>query len=102
MTAQTYASVSAELAHRVEAFEAALAVDSDIDLARFLPERGHPLYFTLLGELIRIDLESGWARGSPKWLAWYVSRFPAVLEQRGLIRAVAFEEFRQRRRAGET
>ena len=45
-------SLSVELAHRVEAFELALEVQPDVDLARYLPPPGHPLYLAVLGELI--------------------------------------------------
>jgi serine/threonine protein kinase/Flp pilus assembly protein TadD len=101
VTPTPFASLSAELAHRVEAFEDALARDPAADFARFLPDHGHPLYRPLLGEYIRIDLEHAWTRGRPRRLTEYAANFPAVLEQVGLLRAVAFEEYRQRRRAGE-
>jgi serine/threonine protein kinase/Flp pilus assembly protein TadD len=101
VTAHTFPSLSAELAHRVDAFESAQAADPDADFAPFLPPAGHPLFPAVLGELIRVDQEHAWARGRPRRLSEYASRFPAVLEQPGLLRAVAFEEFRQRRRAGE-
>src|SRR5436305_10848147 len=101
MIAPTFPSLSAELAHRVDAFESALATDPDADLAGFLPDANHPLHPAVLGELIRVDHEHAWDRGRPKPLAAYTSRFPAVLERAGLLGAVAFEEYRQRRRAGE-
>src|SRR5690242_2820856 len=103
MIAPTYAhpSLSAELAHRVEAFEAALAADPEADPGRFLPPPGHPLCVPVLGELVRVHLEHGWARGRPTRLAAYTARFPALLEHPALLRAVTFEEYRQRRRAGE-
>src|SRR5438874_2080528 len=101
MIAPTFPSLSAELAHRVDAFESALATDPDADLARFLPGANHPLHPAVLGELIRVDQEHAWDRGRPKPLSAYTSRFPAVLERAGLLGAVAFEEYRQRRRAGE-
>jgi serine/threonine protein kinase/Tfp pilus assembly protein PilF len=101
MITPTFPSLSAELAHRVDAFEAALAADPDTDFTRFLPPPGHPLYPAVLGELIRVDQEHAWAHGRPRRLTEYTSRFPVVLEQPALLQAVAFEEFRQRRRAGD-
>jgi serine/threonine protein kinase/tetratricopeptide (TPR) repeat protein len=101
VTTNTFTSLSVELAHRVDAFESALAADPDTDFARFLPPTGHPLYPAVLGELVRVDQEHAWGRGRPRRLTEYTSRFPVVLEQPGLLGAVAFEEFRQRRRAGE-
>jgi eukaryotic-like serine/threonine-protein kinase len=94
-------SLVSELAHLVEAFEAALAADPATDFAQFLPDRGHPLYLPALGELIRIDLEHSWISGNGRRVFEYAARHPAVLEQPIILRAVAFEEYRQRRRAGE-
>ena len=100
-TAVVAPSMSAELAHRVEAFEAALGVDPGADFARHLPAPGHPLYPAVLGELVRIDLEHAWTRGRRKRVADYTTRFPAVLTNSVLLAAVAFEEYRQRLRAGD-
>lgn len=100
-TAHAVPSLSAELAHRVEAFEVVLEVHPGADLAPYLPPPGHPLHLAVLGELVRIDLEHAWGRGRPKRVADYTSRFPAVLANPALLAAVAFEEYRQRVRAGE-
>ena len=54
----------------------------------------------MLGELIRIDLEHAWTSGRRARLSEYVARYPAVLEEPILLRAVAFEEYRQRKWAG--
>jgi serine/threonine protein kinase/Tfp pilus assembly protein PilF len=94
-------SWSVELAHRVEAFEVVLDDRPDADLASHLPPTDHPLYLAALGELIRIDLERGWATGRRKRLADYAPRFPAVLTNPTVLAAVAFEEYRQRVRGGE-
>ena len=101
MNTQSPTSLTAQLAHRVEAFESALAADPAADFARFLPSPGHPLYPAALGELIRVDQENAWTSGRPRRLGEYTSRFPAVLEQSALLAGIAFEEYRQRRRAGE-
>ena len=94
-------SLSADLAHRVEAFERVLSVHPDADLAAHLPPPGHPLYLAVLGELIRIDLEHAWGRGRRKRVPDYTTRFPTVLANATLLAAVAFEEYRQRVRAGD-
>lgn len=94
-------SLSADLAHRVEAFELVLDAHSEADLANHLPPSGHPLYLAVLGELIRIDLEHAWTNGRRKRVAEYTARFPVVLTNASLLAGVAFEEFRQRVRAGE-
>ncbi|HEY1186784.1 MAG TPA: protein kinase, partial [Gemmata sp.] len=65
------------------------------------PPAEHPLYLAVLGELVRIDLEHAWTRGRPKRVADYTARFPAVLTNPALLNAIAFEEYRQRLRAGE-
>jgi eukaryotic-like serine/threonine-protein kinase len=95
-------SLSSELAHRVEAFEVALSADREADLSAFLPSADDPLYLPLLGELIRVDLEHSWTEGRGRRVPDYAARYPALLEQPGLLRAVAFEEYRQRRWAGQS
>jgi serine/threonine protein kinase/Tfp pilus assembly protein PilF len=94
-------SLSVELAHRVESFELALEADPGADLAAHLPAPAHPLYLAALGELIRVDLEHAWGRGRRKRVADYAARFPAVLTNPVLLAGVAFEEYRQRLRAGD-
>ncbi|MDB5305934.1 MAG: prkC 12 [Gemmataceae bacterium] len=88
------------LAHQVEAFEDALARDPETDLGLFLPDQDHPLYPSILAELVRVDLELARARNRPRRLADY-RRFPGVFELPEVLRAVAFEEYRLRRQAGE-
>ena len=94
-------SLSAELAHRVEAFELILEIHPDADLAAHLPNPTHSLYLAVLGELIRVDLEHAWNRGRRKRLPDYTTRFPTVLANAPLLAAIAFEEYRQRVRAGD-
>ena len=86
----------------VEAFEEALAQQGRADLAAFLPEVGHPLHTPVLAELIRVDLEHGWEHGSPLPLEDYRRRFPAFFTDPDNVAAVAFEEYRLRRQAGQT
>ena len=94
-------SISANLAHQVEAFEAALVADPNTDLAPFLPGEGHPLYLPVLVELIRVDLEHAWGRGQRRSVAVYLARFPIVQKHANVLSSIAFEEYRQRRQAGE-
>jgi serine/threonine protein kinase len=86
----------------IEAFEAARAADAAADLTPFIPPADHPLHVAVLEELIRIDLEQCWLRGEPRWLEDYLRRFPQLLEASASVRTLAFEEFRLRRRLGES
>jgi hypothetical protein len=85
----------------VAAFEAARARGGPADLADFLPGRDHPLYLEVLRELVRVDLELGWERGSPSALEDYRRRFPELFADRTSLNAIAFEEYRLRRAAGD-
>ena len=85
-----------------EPFEAALARDGQADLAAFLPDPGHPLHRAALGELIRIDLEAAWQRGTRRLLDDYRPRFPEVFADPDALRDLAYEEYRLRRQAGES
>jgi serine/threonine protein kinase/Tfp pilus assembly protein PilF len=91
----------AELAFQVDAFEDALATNPDADLAAYLPEKDALHYADVLAELVRVDLEHAWGRNRRRRLADY-RRFPAVFENVEVLRAVAFEEYRLRRRAGDS
>lgn len=90
-----------ELDDFVEAFEAAQACEGRADLARFLPEPGHPLYGAVLRELVRVDMEYGWARGQPRRLKDYLRSFPVLADDVEGIREIAFEESRLRQEAAE-
>ena len=71
------------------------------DLKAFLPEPGHPLYGSVLREVVRVDLELHWARGQPRPLEDYRSSFPELFSDRESLHAITFEEYRLRRQAGE-
>ncbi|MCI0700905.1 MAG: protein kinase [Planctomycetia bacterium] len=101
-TAFSALPMSVNLAHRVEAFEAVLAERPDADFAQHLPEPDHPLYLPVLAELIRVDLEHAWSRGCRKRVTDYTPRFPVILENKTILAAVAFEEYRQRLRVGDS
>ena len=85
----------------VEAFESAWERDGAPRLEAFLPPADHPLRSAVLRELIRVDLEYSRERGSPRRLADYELLFPELFRDPDGLRAVAFEEYRLRRLAGE-
>ena len=85
----------------VDAFEAARRGDPKADPARFLPAPGHSRYAAVLAELVRIDLEYHWQEGTARRLEEYRPRFPELFEDQAALQALAFEEYRLRRQAGE-
>lgn len=85
----------------LEAFEKARARTPEVPLERFVPEPGNPLRAEVLHELIRIDLEHGWARGQPRTLSQYQDWYPEAFEDPDCAAELAFEEYRQRLQAGE-
>ena len=101
MTQGTVLPEHDELDRFVEAYEAAQARDGQADLAAFLPETGHPLYRDVLRELVRVDLEYGWARGHPTRLEEYRNNFPQLFEEPDALQAITFEEYRLRCQAGQ-
>src|SRR5947209_5045241 len=101
MNQQSQWSLSPTLEAAVEAFEQALAANPETDLAEFLPDPSSPAYRSILRELIRVDLELSWGRGWPRPLHDYRRRFPAFFDEPVNVQAVAFEEYRLRRQAGQ-
>jgi eukaryotic-like serine/threonine-protein kinase len=85
----------------IEAYEAAQHRDGHAPLDQFLPPPDHPLYSDVLRELVRVDLEYGWERGTPRPLKEYTQRFPCLAQDPAGLEAVAFEEFRLRCQAGQ-
>jgi hypothetical protein len=85
----------------VEAYELARAGDAPVNLAGFLPPAGHPLYRPVLRELLRVDLEYGWRRGSPRSLDDYRQAYPDVLAEQEVLAELAFEEYRARQQLGQ-
>jgi serine/threonine protein kinase/Tfp pilus assembly protein PilF len=84
----------------VEPFEAARR-SQEVDLAGFLPERGHPLYTAVLRELVRVDLEYGWEARRARPLDAYFTQFPELVQDNVSLQEIAYEEYRLRRAAGE-
>lgn len=70
------------------------------ELENFLPPLNHCEYRDTLVELVRVDLEYGWNRGTPKALDEYLQHFPELKNQPHMLDAVCFEEHRQKILAG--
>ncbi len=86
----------------VEAFELDRAAGERVDLVDFLPPPDHPDRAAAIIELIRVDLEFGWDQGDPQSIERYRQLFPDVLGCSDQLGKVAYEEYRLRRRAGES
>src|SRR6516225_6804106 len=99
-SAPTYASWE-EIDPFIEAFERSYATEGRADLAAFLPEPGHPHYVAVLRELVCADIEYAWRDGAPRRAEDYLAAFPALGADPACLCAVAFEEYRQRQRAGD-
>jgi serine/threonine protein kinase/predicted Zn-dependent protease len=85
----------------VEAFERNRTSGGREGLAHHLPPPTHPHYLDVLRELVRVDLEFSWADGRPLQVEDYLNDFPELRDDSQGIQAIAFEEYRLRRRAGE-
>ncbi|HKB40911.1 MAG TPA: serine/threonine-protein kinase, partial [Gemmataceae bacterium] len=85
----------------IERYEQAQARDGQADPAHFLPAPDDPLYLPALRELVRLDLEYGWQRGSPRSLDEYLQRFPLLLQDTDSRAEIAFEDYRLRCQAGQ-
>jgi serine/threonine protein kinase/tetratricopeptide (TPR) repeat protein len=86
----------------VEAFESAHQERGGADLKEFLPAAEDPLHRVVLRELIRIDLEFGWESGRARSLEDYRLDFPGLFDDPESLQEIAFEEYRLRRRAGQS
>ena len=85
----------------VVSFEKSRAKRDHADLSAHLPDRSSPFYWPVLQELVRVDLEYSWADGAKKTVEEYISSFPELPKHEDCLNAIAFEEFRLRRLAGE-
>ncbi len=85
----------------VEAYESAHARDGQASIDDHRPPQDHPRRLAILCELIRVELEYRWERGTPDPLEDYRRRFPEVFDDPDLVPALAFEEYRLRLQAGE-
>ena len=91
----------AQLDDFLRPYEAASSGGQRVDLKAFLPPAGHPLHLSVARELVRIDLEFNWGSGRPKPLEEYRGDFPDLFRDRESLSAIAFEDYRLRRQAGE-
>lgn len=94
-------SIVADLDRFVDEFECAHAAELAPAVEDFLPVPSHPHYAAIVGELLRVDLELSWQRGARLTLDNYRSRFADVLADSHRLQALAFEEYRMRRQAGD-
>jgi tetratricopeptide (TPR) repeat protein len=71
------------------------------EIRAFLPDPQHPHYRSVLLELVRVDLEFGWRSGPAKPIEDYLAAFPQLRADPAALQALAFEECRLRRQAGQ-
>lgn len=86
---------------RVDAFEAAVASGGRPEIASHLPPAGDPLRPAVFRELVRVDMEWRMRRGEWKRVPEYLGEHPELRDDPESLRAIAFEEYRLRRQAGE-
>ena len=98
----SYATDSQLLDDYVLAFEDAFSKEQATPLHQFLPDRSHPIYKTVLKELIRVDMELRWGAGNPRPLQDYRGEFPELFQDAECLKEIAFEEYRLKVQAGET
>ncbi|MFO0876608.1 MAG: protein kinase [Gemmataceae bacterium] len=85
----------------VAAYEKAASSEQLPELAAFLPPGSSPLRQPVLRELVRVEMELSWAHRTPRRIDEYLARFPELVNDVAGVQGIAFEEFRQRSRAGE-
>ncbi len=93
--------MATELDSIVEAYEQARAEGQSVALRRFLPTADSDSYRDVALELMRVDLEYSWQSGNPRRLDEYLAEHGDVLADRAALAALAYEEFRLRRAAGQ-
>jgi serine/threonine protein kinase/tetratricopeptide (TPR) repeat protein len=86
----------------IEGFEREMSARGAAQIADYLPGPHEEIYPAVLRELVRSDLEFHWGQGKPKLVESYLVAFPCLAEDPAGLSEIAFEEFRLRRRAGET
>jgi eukaryotic-like serine/threonine-protein kinase len=86
----------------IEGFEREMSARGSAQIADYLPSPHEEIYPVVLRELVRSDLEFHWGQGKPKLVEAYLVAFPCLAEDPAGLSEIAFEEFRLRRRAGET
>ncbi|HQR05508.1 MAG TPA: protein kinase [Gemmatales bacterium] len=86
----------------IESFERQRSHNRGTSLSDFLPSENSAEFNIILTELVRVDLEFSWEEGKPNRLEEYLDSYPQLKDDPSSLGAVAFEEYRQRQRAGET
>ncbi len=85
----------------VELYEMACQQGGSAEIEQFLPAPSDPERGTVALELMRIELEQSWRKGTPLSLEEYRVRFADVLEVPGRLEELAFEDYRCRCLAGQ-
>jgi serine/threonine protein kinase/Flp pilus assembly protein TadD len=89
-------------AARLDAFEMQLQQDAHAQFEDALPPEHDPQYVALATELIRLDMEYAWGRGEPRSPEHYLGVCPELDRHAVAIEALAFEDYRLRRLAGQS
>lgn len=90
-----------ELEVFVADFESDAAEHSVLLQQRHLPPAGHPRRLEIVTELVRADLDLSRLQGKARQLEDYRPLVPELFASRAHMEAVAFEEYRLRKDAGE-
>src|ERR1700742_2403521 len=81
----------------LEEFERDDELSGGADIVDYLPDAADPDYDRIAVELIRVDLERSWARGSRKRVDTYRQVAPRLFSEPRCLAEIAFEEYRLRR-----
>jgi serine/threonine protein kinase/tetratricopeptide (TPR) repeat protein len=98
---QTAAKKTIDLDSILEAFERDDEISGGADVVAYLPKSDDPSYHRIAVELIRVDLERSWARGSRKRLEAYRTVTPELFDDPVRLAEIGFEEYRLRKQSGE-
>src|SRR5690348_7779042 len=98
---QTVAKNPSDLDSILEEFERDDELSGGADIVDYLPDVADPDYGRIAVELIRVDLERSWARGSRKRVDVYRQIAPQLFAEPLRLAEIAFEEYRLMRQAGE-
>jgi len=99
-TVEGASSARLTLDERVEAFEAAGLSGRD-SLRAFLPAEADPMYWDVLAELIRVDMERRADAGAVARVADYLGVYPGLPRRPAPYGAALYEEYRLRAEQGE-
>jgi hypothetical protein len=71
------------------------------ELPAFLPSRNHSHFERISCELVCIDMEMRWLRGTQKILNDYLGEFPHIFMNPDVVQELAYEDYRQHIQAGK-